>query len=346
MIRRARLNCLAANASARGSTRKDVRVPLPDPARYARDAAEAIGAAFEDLDQGGGYLFRVSKNGRFVLAGAGAVCAFPVNAATAFTISRDKAHSKAALLDAGLPVIPGGLFFSHDRQISLRGPGCEAADAIAFAERLGYPVFCKPNMGSRGNYAEIVADSAGLADYISRVSADFETFLVEPIIRGVEHRVLVFDNRAIFHSVKREPFLEGDGASTVHDLLAAHNDSARVAGVSPYPAFGLGDVARIPVAGERISLPGRRNLSAAGGIEEGGPNAPHALEELAIAAARAIGLRLAAVDLFDTSPNADLSDLVIIEINGNPGLRTLEATGHDEVIRSLWVAMLNDRLGG
>lgn len=42
---------------------------LPDSARYAKDAAEAIGAVFEDLDQGAGYLFRISKNRRFVLGG-------------------------------------------------------------------------------------------------------------------------------------------------------------------------------------------------------------------------------------------------------------------------------------
>ena len=32
-------------------------MPVPDSARYAKDAAEAIGARFEDLDDGDGYLF-------------------------------------------------------------------------------------------------------------------------------------------------------------------------------------------------------------------------------------------------------------------------------------------------
>ena len=44
---------------------------LPDPARYAMDAAAAIGAQYTDLDNGGGYLFRISKNGREIVAGAG-----------------------------------------------------------------------------------------------------------------------------------------------------------------------------------------------------------------------------------------------------------------------------------
>jgi hypothetical protein len=51
------------------------------------------------------------------------------------------------------------------------------------------------------------------------------------------------------------------------------------------------------------------------------------------------------VDLFDASPKSDLSDLVIIEVNGNPGLRTLELAGRDDLIRKIWVAMLEEKLG-
>src|SRR5262249_44575097 len=140
---------------------------LPDPARYARDAAEAIGAAYSDLDRGGGYLFKISRNGREMIAGAGGVCSFPINSATAFRLSRDKAHTKTVLAAHGIEVIRGALFFAHTRRVGLRGPGREVEDARAFAKKLGYPVFAKPNQGSRGNFAEIVSDDAGLVDYTS-----------------------------------------------------------------------------------------------------------------------------------------------------------------------------------
>src|SRR5689334_21275922 len=133
-------------------------MPVPDLTRYARDAAEAIGARFEDLDNGGGYLFRIVKDGRSVLGGGGNVCGYPVNSAVAYTISRDKAHTKAVLAASGLPVIPGGLFFAHRRRAALRTPGREAENAAVYAATLGYPVFCKPNLGSRGTFAEIIGD--------------------------------------------------------------------------------------------------------------------------------------------------------------------------------------------
>ncbi len=320
-------------------------MPVPDSARYAKDAAEAIGARFEDLDDGDGYLFRITKGARFVLGGGGNICAYPINSAVAYTVSRDKAHTKAVLRSRGLPVIPGGLYFAQTRRAAMRTPGREAADAAVFADQLGYPVFCKPNLGSRGTFAEIVRDKPMLADYIRRVSVDFEAFLIEPQFDGVEHRVLVHDGRPVFHSTKGEPPLVGDGQSTLAELLDAMNQSIATDGVSALPVSALGgDAARVPAAGERVPLRGRRNLSAAGDIEQVSETAPEPLARLAISAVAALSLRIGAVDMFDISTARDLSDLVVIEVNGNPGLRTLENAKRSDLIRSIWTSMLNECL--
>jgi glutathione synthase/RimK-type ligase-like ATP-grasp enzyme len=61
-------------------------------------------------------------------------------------------------------------------------------------------------------------------------------------------------------------------------------------------------------------------------------------------AVSALGLRIGAVDLFDLSEAGDLSKLAVIEVNGNPGLRTLELAGRMDLIRGIWVAMLNELL--
>lgn len=320
-------------------------MPLPDSTRYAKDAAEAIGATFEDLDQGEGYLFRISKGARFVLGGGGNVCTYPVNSAAAYTISRDKAHTKAVLTSRGIPVIPGGLFFAQTRRAALRGPGREAADAATFAGALSYPVFCKPNLGSRGTFAEIVRDETELKDYVSRVALDFEAFLVEPLLRGAEHRVLVQDGEPVFHSTKSEPALVGDGQASLGGLLEVLNGRVAAEGVSALPVSVLGGYqARVPAAGERVTLAGRRNLSAAGNVERVSEDVPMALGALAVRAVKALGLRVGAVDLFDLSAAGDYSDLVVIETNGNPGLKTLENAGRMDLVRRIWTRMLNECL--
>lgn len=322
---------------------------LPDPARYARDAAAAIGARFEDLDDGGFYLFRISKGMRSIVLGAGGVCSFPINSATAFTLSRDKSHTKSALRAAGLPVIHGGLFFAHTRRVGLRGPGREISDAVAFAEALGYPVFCKPNTGSRGNFAEIIASPDLMRDYADRLAVEFEAFLVEPIIRGTEHRVLVHDDSIVFHAVKQEPALMGDGVRSLRAIADDLNTRLAVEGLSPWPPAAVaaaGDPESIPSAGARVVLAGRRNLSADGDIAHFSVDAPGTLAELARRAVAAVGLRLGAVDIFDASPARDLSDLRIIEVNGNPGLKTLELRGRHDLVMAIWTSMLTEALEG
>lgn len=318
-------------------------MPVPEHTRYAREAAALIGAAFEDLDGGRGYLWRVTHGEASVLGGGGSICAYPVNSAVAYTLSRDKAHTKAVLTASGLPVIPGGLFFAHKLRAAFREPGREATDAAAFAARLGFPVFCKPNAGSRGDFAEIVANEERLLAYAARIAPLHESFLVEPVMTGAEHRVFVQDGRVVFHAAKAPPEITGDGRSTIAQLAAAL-DRSLPPGVSASTLAGLSpDV--IPTKGERIALPGRRNLSAGGGIERVSDHAPAPLAALAVAATHALGLRIGAVDLFDLSSAGDFTDPVIIEMNGNPGLRTLELAGREDLIRKIWMSMFEECLG-
>ncbi len=95
----------------------------PDQARYAALAAERLRYRFRDLDNGNGYLFAVEHDGRRLTAGAGAVCCYPINNATAYTIARDKAHTKAVLREQGVATIPGRLFFASGARAALRNPG-------------------------------------------------------------------------------------------------------------------------------------------------------------------------------------------------------------------------------
>lgn len=79
-------------------------------------------------------------------------------------------------------------------------------------------------------------------------------------------------------------------------------------------------------------------------IEQVSEAAPPELASIARRAAEAIGLRIAAIDLFDLSPEGDLSNLVIIEINGNPGLKTLELAGRMDLVLRIWMRMLSEIL--
>jgi hypothetical protein len=46
------------------------------------------------------------------------------------------------------------------------------------------------------------------------------------------------------------------------------------------------------------------------------------------------------------SPKRDLSQLVVIEVNGNPGMQSLEAIGRDDLIDTIWSMVLRRAFAG
>jgi D-alanine-D-alanine ligase-like ATP-grasp enzyme len=317
----------------------------PEQARFAKQLAAELDAEFMDLDGGNGYSFCVRRGDRRFFSGAGNICSYPINSSSGYTLSRDKAHTKAALSAFGLPTIEGSHFFVSDSHVKWRNPGHESYDAEPYARSLGYPVFCKPINGARGDLAEIVRSSTELAHYMARAAKTYQAVLIERFVEGVEHRVVVHDGRSLFHITKSPPFLEGDGRRTADQLLALRNEELAGTGVSPYPPSALPlEPDDVPAAGARIPLRGRRNLSAGGEVEQVSDTVPIALNRLATEATRAVGLRLAGIDFFDLSPQQDLSRLVIIEVNGNPTLRAVERAGFQEVILQVWRSMIVEEI--
>jgi glutathione synthase/RimK-type ligase-like ATP-grasp enzyme len=324
--------------------------PYPNQTSFVTRACAALGLSFTDLDNGGGYLFAVSDGTREFVSGGGAICTWPLNSAPAFGISRDKHHCNAVLIRAGLPVIPGQLFFLKEELAKLREPGRERTDALAAFAAHEKPVFCKPNQGSRGDFAEIVADDAAFRDYIGRVRARYDAILLQPVLAGDEYRVFCLDGEAVFATHKAEFRLVGDGAKPLRQLLRDRNLAFEGSGISAIAeenaltalAVRHGHSGGyIPATGETIALPGRRNLSAGGDVENFTTDVPPPLADIALRATASVGLRIAGIDLFDTSPARDLSQLVIIEVNGNPAIASLAGIGRDDVIDRIWQTVLS-----
>ncbi|MBI1250932.1 MAG: hypothetical protein GC189_05630 [Alphaproteobacteria bacterium] len=318
---------------------------LNSHARFARHSAEALGYGFRSLDGDDAYLFEVRDGMRRATFACGSSTPYALNSGRAYSLARDKSFATRVMSEAGLQVIPTRTFFATTRHAAFRAPGREPDDALAFSRSAQFPLFCKPNAGSRGELAEIVSDAAQFADYMARVAMAHDVFLVQPLVEGAEHRVFVLEDAALFAYRKRAPRLVGDGVRTVGDLLAATPAKPTIAQRSPASGlrFRRGDGALVPSdftprLGEEVFLMGRANRSAGGDAEAIIAPAPAALARAGLGAAAALGLRLAAIDVFDVSPARDLSDLIIIEANASPALETLEAQGRFDLIEVIWSA--------
>jgi len=307
-------------------------------ARYAARAAEACGYTFRSLDGGDGYLFEVRDGARSAVFAAGAGTPYALNDARAASIAKDKAFCAEALRQAGVPVVPGRMFFVTKRWAEMRSPGREPDDALAFAATAQYPIFCKPISASNGLYAEAVDSAEEFADYMTRVSREHFAIIVQPFIRAVEYRVFVLNGRVLFSYRKTPASVRGDGVRSLGVLVAA---LPREAGAPPLKPKGRNDQGRsfaandVPARMELVRLDGPANRAAGGGVVDLLDGASMALTNIALEATQAIGLSLAAVDLFE---HAEPRRYQVIEVNSNPMIATLEEHQHWHLIIEIWKA--------
>jgi cyanophycin synthetase len=308
-------------------------------ARYAARAARACGYAFQSLDGLDGYLFEVSDGARRAVFAAGSGSPYAVNDVRAASIARDKAFCAVVLQRAGVPALPGRMFFVTKRWAEMRGPGREPEDALAWAETARFPIFCKPISASNGLFAEVIRDREAFAAYLKRVSREHFAILAQPFVRAPEHRVFVLDGRPVFSYRKQLPEAVGDGVTPLSMLLAAITTET---GAPPLRARARNEAGEIVAPdsvlgrGEHVTLEGPANRAAGGRAADLSNGAPGPLAEVALAAAHAVGLRLAGVDIFDLSPQRDFSRLAVIEVNSNPMIATLEDHDRWDLIVEIW----------
>jgi glutathione synthase/RimK-type ligase-like ATP-grasp enzyme len=308
----------------------------PDQSIYAEYACAEFGLTFRDIDGGTGLVFEVTSATKSIHFGAGRCSWYPQNNATASTLASDKYFTNLILERAGVPTLGGEYFFLHDRHRAYRVAGHEIEDALAHFKKRDAAAFVKPLNGSRGDFAQAIHGEAALVRYIREVSNYYDAILIQPITCGTEYRIFLLDDEIVYTARKHPPFVTGDGVRRIRDLLAAHNETLIGRGLSPAAVTAKADTSLDAVLskGERWEIPGRMNLSAGGSMVLEAPPCEAALT-LAREAAKAIGLRVAAVDMF-TDIGGDAQAMRIIEVNSNPAIRLLEQSGRGDLILKIW----------
>lgn len=245
------------------------------------------------------------------------------DAAIGARVAQDKAVSALFLRRAGLPAGAHQL---------VRAQG----DALAAAERLGWPVVVKPADRERGEGVSVdVRDADALikAFALAQQCSKSGRILVEKQVEGVCHRLFIAHGQLLY-AVKRWPrSVFGDGVHTVAALVdqaqALENERAPWLREPPYPRDdltlqalqqqGLGWGA-VPAVGQRVHL---RDIESTqwGGWDEEVTDQLHP-DNLAIAlqAAQLLGLSVAGVDVIssDITQPWHQNGAIINEVNHAP----------------------------
>ena len=234
---------------------------------------------------------------------------------------------------------------------------CAADDletAWAFVDSLGRPCVVKPAQAS-GALGVTTAISArfDLARAMAYGGAFGRELLVEELVEGGVYRLLYFDGELLDAVLRMPPTVQGDGSANVEQLVSAENRRRLAGGIEACQSLVKIDqelrhtlrqrgytLRSVPPAGEEVRLKNAVNDNR----REDNVSAAEALcgevVETGAAAAAALGVRLAGVDVITGDPGVPLTEAggVVIEVNHAPGTTTTttSAKGACRWLRSSW----------
>ncbi|MGK7653906.1 cyanophycin synthetase [Roseovarius sp. B08] len=264
------------------------------------------------------------------------------------SIADDKEWTKQVLADAGVAVPKGYIGYSWE----------EVRDA---AEWIGWPVVTKPLSGNhgRGVTTDITNEEelkSGYEAALARCRDDYNAVIVESYIKGEDHRILVIDGKLVAAARRRPAHVEGDGTSTIQQLIDEENKDPR-RGVGhenlltqihvDEQTLRLLEQAEltldsVPEKGEIIYLKSTANISTGGTAtdltDEVHPEIKFSMERIG----RLVGLDIIGIDMLAetlTKP-LDQQSAGVVEVNAGPGFRMHMAPTHGKP-RAVGEAVVN-----
>ena len=243
----------------------------------------------------------------------------------AVEIASDKDETNRILSDLGLPVPAQRLVYGVEQ-------------AVHAAEKIGYPVVVKPLNANHGRGVSINLEQP------DQVRAAFEqalvhgrSVLVESFIQGFDHRMLVVDGSLVAVAKRVPGHVVGDGRSTVEELVEELNRDPR-RGIGHEKVLtriefdrqadrllSLAGLTResVPEEGQAVYLRSTGNLSTGGTAVDVTDVVHPDNREMAVRAARAIGLDVAGVDFLTPDIARSHKEVggAICEVNAAPGFR-------------------------
>lgn len=264
---------------------------------------------------------------------------YPINYRFAEYLVDDKSTTKRVLKKFGFRVIKGKNFYIKKPYAATEPIKLEdrVSAAYKYAKKITYPVFVKPNKGSRGVHAKIIFNETGMRKHIASMRKEgVISFLVEKFTLRPEYRIFVVAGKVQFMYRKRRDSIIGTGKHTIHELI-------QEASVKPDHAL-LDNLLKankrtresVLKDKEELILQDTANVSLGAEIVDYREKVPREVDRWASRLYRTIGLEVFGVDVFTKGEWDESNNYVIIEINSSPALAGIYNKGHKEKVYKIW----------
>lgn len=193
------------------------------------------------------------------------------------------------------------------------------------------PVVVKPHNQNQGQGVHVgLTDRRAFSRAFDEVARAYGSVLVEQFATGTEHRVLVVDGRVVAATLRVPANVEGDGRSTVEQLVEQKNaerktERGRVHKPLQLDGLAVAQLRRqklhpgsVPGDGQRVYLRATSNIHTGGDAHDATDDlAPDEVALVERAAAAIPGLGLGGFDvLLPRQPGE--TDISILEVNPSP----------------------------
>ncbi len=243
----------------------------------------------------------------------------------AVEIASDKEETNRLLADLGLPVASQALVYTER--------GVRRA-----VRKIGFPIVVKPLNANHGRGVSInLTDIDQALAAFNSARAHGRAIIVERFIEGFDHRLLVVGGELIAAAQRMPGHVIGDGMSTIVELVETVNSDPRrgIGHEKVLTRIELDKQAErllalrgytrdtVPEEGEMVFLRSTGNLSTGGTAIDKTEVVHPDNRDMAIRAAKAVGLDVAGIDFLttDISKSYKETDGAICEVNAAPGFR-------------------------
>lgn len=268
---------------------------------------------------------------------------YPINPKFAEHLADDKSVTKRFLKKFGFRVIRGRKF--HITSPGLISAGIKASDTILasykYAKKINYPVFVKPNSGSRGANARIIFNQAGLKRHIVNLSKDkVVSFLIEKFTVRPEYRIFVVNGKVQFMYRKQRVTITGTGKHTIQELLAEQNFQPDKEYLHSLLKKERKTISSVLASRHELFMQETANISLGAKITEYRDVVPKNVHAWANSLYKTTGLGVFGVDIFTKGAWDDPKNYLIIEINSNPALSGIYVKGQKDKAYKIWKTIM------